>query len=115
MSLETELVAALDPLFPGKVYADTVDIFDPSDPYCIYQVIGGTIVTTFCGPADRQNRLVQFTVWGDERSEVNTIMASMGAVLTAAPLYGVPTGGMRSLFDESTRLRGAQQDYSFWY
>lgn len=119
MSIEEDIVAELATLFDGRVYPDTAP---PSAeyPFCVYQQVGGVSVATLCGSGSRNAR-IQFWVWakpapdGGGRSEASTLMRSLAAALTDAPLRAVPIGELVARYDDVTRTYGAQQDFSFWF
>lgn len=111
--IEEDIVTALSILFGGRVYPDTAPA-DAAMPFCIFQNVGGLPSNTLCGDTDKQNTRIQFWVWSTTRKEANTKMRAAAAVLTAAPLRGVSQGGLVARYDEATKRRGAQQDFSFW-
>ncbi len=113
MSIEENIVAAIDSLFDGRVYPDTGP-FNSGRPMCCYQFVGGRPSNTFCGNTDKQNYRIQFWVWSDRRETSNSLMRQVEALLTQPPYYGVSQGGLVSRFDEATKRYGAQQDLSFW-
>lgn len=113
MSIETAIVSALSATFSGRLFPDTAAA-DTVRPFCIYQQIGGQPVANFCGDALQKNARIQFWVWADTRSQANTSMAAVAAILTASPLLGTSQGGFVADYDDVTRTYGAMQDFSFW-
>lgn len=112
--IEPEIVAALSPLFGGRVYADTAPA-DATRPFCIYQQVGGRPVVTFCGGrANRENGRYQVWVWAATRSDASTLMRSVAQELMSSPIMAVPLDELTGDYDEITRTYGARQDFSIW-
>lgn len=117
--IEESIVAALSSLFDGRVFPDTAPA-STRYPFLIYQQVGGVPSNSFCGNTDSQNQRIQFVVWCkatanyDGRTQANTLMRQVEAILTEPPLYGVSQGSLAALHDEITRTYGARQDFSFW-
>lgn len=117
---EPTIVAALQTLFPNKVFAWTVPA-DTARPFCIYQHVGGRPSNTLCGDTNQQNTRLQFWIWcdpppaGGGATQAATLMRQLAAIVTEAPLRGVSQGGLVATFDHTTRSFGAQQDFSFWF
>lgn len=111
----TDIKAALDSLFAGRVYPDVAPD-KVAYPYCVYTQIGGVPVATFCGDAlDTRNAVFQFNVWSDRRVDSATLTPQLEAALTAAPLLGTGQGNATWVYDEPTKLYGSRVDFSFWY
>lgn len=112
--IEAKLYTALSPLFSGRVYPD----FAPTGtakPYCTFQQVGGSPVTYMEGAAsDKKNARIQINVWGNSRLESMNLIRSIEDLVTGAPLYGVAQTGAIATYDETSALRGAMQDFSFW-
>lgn len=113
MSLETDLVAALTSTFGGRVFPDTAP-FGAARPFLIYQQVGGSPLSSFCGATTPSNVRMQFHVWATTREESSTYMRTVESLVTAAPLRAVSLGGLIARFDEATKTHGAMQDFSFW-
>jgi hypothetical protein len=115
VSLESDLVAALDPLAGGRVFADAAPLDTPR-PYITYQQVGGEAVN-FLGteiPSQKHAR-VQVNVWHDTRAGANTLMKQVEDVIRAAPLLGVVEGALIAQYEQVSTARGAVQDFSFWH
>jgi len=119
MTLEEDIVAALDGLFAGRLFPDVAPPMGQR-PFCIYQQIGGTSPTTLCGNA-RRNARVQFSVWAETRVEASALMRSVADALWDSgvsgevPLRAIPIGELMARYDDTTNLYGAQQDFSIWH
>ena len=118
--IEPTLVAALEAIFPGKVFPATVPP-GVEPPLCIYQQVGGVPSNTVCGDTNHQNMRIQFWVWCDQLPsgggypQAVTLMRSLAAIVTASPFLGVSRGSLSTTFDLTTRRHGAVQDFSVWY
>lgn len=113
MTIETDIEAAIKAL-GYDVWTDTADLDTPL-PYVTYIQVGGAPTNALCGNADGQNARIQFNVWAKRRSEANTMMRAIEAVLTEPPLRGVSLGSLVAEYNAPTKARGARQDISFWY
>jgi len=115
MTIETDIVDAIEDLFAGGAWHDTAPE-DPTYPYVTLQQVGGAPNDSLCGDCDVQNARIQFNVWSrDGRVAANTLMRSLAARVTAAPLRAVSLGGAVSRDGTPTRSFGTQQDFSFWF
>lgn len=124
MSLESDVVAVLAPLFPvagepGKqrVYAD----MHPQEweamplPFVVFTQVGGTPSNTLCGNTDKQNALLQFNVWAASSQQARQLIRDIEKLVTAPPLRAVSQGGAITRPGPTTKSFGAQQDFSFWH
>lgn len=114
LTLETELVATLQPLCP-RVFPDVAPQ-GTATPYVVWSQYGGSAITFTEGVmADRRHCLVQVNVWGPSRAECNQLMLDIEAALVArASLQAQPIASINTMYDEDTALRGAMQDFSLW-
>ena len=106
------LKTALSTTFSGRVHPD-VGPFNATQPFAIYQQIGGRAVVTFCGE-NNVNRMYQLTVWADSRREADSKMEAASLILTSPPYLGIPQGGALGRYDEMTKTYGSMRDFSFW-
>ncbi len=115
MSVEADIVAALQPLFPGRVFPD----FAPGNaakPFCVYQQVGG-VAPTFVENAvpSLQNGRFQVAVWDDRRTSVAALGLQIESVMVTAKAFDArPLGAPIADYDEQTQLRGSRQDFSVW-
>lgn len=114
MSLETDLVAVLQTQCP-RVFPDVAPV-STLRPYVIYQQVGGERAHYVEGQQiTKVNALVQISVWHATRLEANALSRQIEAALLAATtLQATPEGALISAYDDTTELRGAQQDFSIW-
>jgi len=112
--IEEQILAALATLFGGRVFPDTAPQ-GTEFPFCTFQQIGGSPVTSLCGDAQQQNARIQFNVWSLRRVEANQMMRAAAAILTEPPLRGVSQGALVAIYEEPMRTYGARQDFSFWF
>ena len=113
MATEAQFVAALTALC-ARTYADYAE-GTPARPYVTYQQVGGEAVNFLeGGVGGRRNARMQVNVWADTRLAATTLMHSIEDVLKASPFYADAIGARISRADPTTKLRGAQQDFSFW-
>jgi len=113
MTIETDIETLIATL-GYEVYPDTAELGAPM-PYVTYSQVGGQPTDTLCGNANGQNARIQFNTWSKRRSEANTMMRAIEALLTAAPLRGVSLGSLVAEYNSPTKAYGARQDISFWY
>lgn len=111
---ESVTVAAIKTLAGGRVYPDVAPS-TPTRPYIVYQAVGGVDETTFDGPDTLQNSRMQVAVWSTTRLEAVSIIQQVRALLTDAPVLGVPIGAPVSVYEDDTKLYGSRQDFSIWY
>lgn len=112
--IEEDIRAVIGDAFSGRVYPDTAPA-NTDRPFVIYQNVGGQPVSALCGNGEKLNARIQFWVWSDTREEANRKMREIAALVTEAPLHAVSQGELVARYDEVTRLRGALQDFSFWF
>jgi Protein of unknown function (DUF3168). len=123
MSFETDLIDKYGAIFGGRLWHDTApDDFNPNaapDVFCIMQQVGGTdrwyVDNTLPG---MQNARMQFFVWGPRRIEVSDAARALRkAVADSIAINWVtsPLGAAVNDYNEVLKLRGARQDFGFWY
>ena len=114
MSLESKLFTELGALCP-RVFPDVAPA-GTLRPYVTYQQIGGDPAFYVEGQAmGKVNAYVQINVWHDERAQANALMRQIEAALLAATTFQAePLAALIGSYDDDTRLRGAQQDFSIW-
>lgn len=114
MTIETDIVTVVGALVSNRIYADTAG---PGVviPYVTYQQVGGQVLNPIRGvPAERMAR-IQFNVWATTRQSANSLMRQIEDALRASPYYGRPDGALIATYEPVTKLRGAQQDISFFW
>jgi hypothetical protein len=113
VSLETDLVAAIELICP-RVYPDIAPD-NAALPYITWQHVGGGVINPLDNSApNKRNHRIQINVWSKTRLEANEILNDIEDAIRAAPLNGRPVGALFARYEEMTRLRGAQQDFTFW-
>lgn len=113
--MEAALVAAIGPLLDGRLFPDTAPA-GTTRPYAVYQQVGGPVINPVAGtdPGLRGAR-VQIVVWHQTRLQASALMHAVETVLRLAPINARPTGALVARFDETAQLRGAMQDFEFWF
>lgn len=114
MSIEADIVSLVGALCSGRIYPDVAPV-GVATPFVTYQQVGGEVINIIKGPVDYGQARIQFNVWSTTRSEANTLMRSIEAALRPPNLNGRPTGALIARYEEITKLRGAQQDFEFWW
>lgn len=114
MSLETDMVAALQQVVP-RSFPVTAP-YDTPLPYLVWQRIGGKASDYLDDPLpESRNANVQLTVWAASLLEAIALMNGTLAVLVASPVLHVSLSGeQRDAYDEGDALLGVQQDISVW-
>jgi Protein of unknown function (DUF3168) len=115
MSIESTVYATLQGLVAGRVYPDVAPE-NTVRPYCTYQAVGGTAIN-FMDQAQpgRVNARVQVNVWADTRGQASVLARQAeDALRGVAALQTTVLGAPVSIYETDTRLRGTQQDFSFW-
>lgn len=113
--IEPTLTTTLGAFVGGRVYPDTAPANTPL-PYCTYQQVGGRPVSFLEGqPASQRHARIQINVWSKTRQEAMTIIRQIEDAMVKSPLLGVIEGGAVAMLDPATNLRGAMQDFSFWF
>lgn len=116
MSVEQNIYDALRVLVANRVYPD----FAPEDaarPYITYQQVGGQPVN-FIDPTvpSMKNARFRVTVWATTRSEAASLIRQIeDALRVDAALQTTVLTAPAAMADPETRLKGAQQDFSFWF
>lgn len=115
MSLESQIVAALNGLAPGRVFPDVAP--DAALPYITYQQVGGEAINFTDGAVpDRSNARIQINVWAATRIAASQLGAEVeSAIRAAAALQPTVLSARVSLYDDDTKARGTMQDFSLWY
>lgn len=115
MTTETAIHDALTSLVSGRVYPDLNDASGAA-PYIVYQQIGGEVVTFLerANPSKKNGRF-QITCWATTRISAAALSLQVESAMVALTgMDAKPVGAMTALFDPTTKLRGASQDFSVW-
>ena len=116
MTVESSIFDALKTLVNNRVYPD----IGPENavlPYITFQQVGGSSIN-FIDPTSpsKKNSRFQVNVWAATRSSASTIAAQAEEALrSATALQTTVLGAPVSSYEPETKLRGARQDFSFWY
>lgn len=116
MTVEKAIFDTLRALVGDRVYPDVAPD-NTARPYVTYQQIGGRPVNFLeGGTTGIKNARFRVNVWADKRSEAAAMNAQIEAALRNAPaLRTTVSTNAVALADPETRLRGASQDFSFWF
>lgn len=111
---EVDLVTTIGALVGGRVFPDVAP-FATVTPFAVYQQVGGSAVN-FLGAESsaKKNARIQVTIWADTRLEAMTKIRQLEDVMCAAPILAYVEGAAIAHYDNSTKLRGALQDFSVW-
>ena len=114
LTLETELVAVLQPLC-ARVFPDVAPE-GTEVPYVVWHQYGGAApMYTEGAMADRRNCYLQINVWHPSRAVCNQLSLDIEATLVAPPLFQAqPLNALSSTYDEDQNMRGSMQDFSLW-
>ncbi len=113
MATEADMVTAVKAVV-SRLYPDYAD---PSTlrPYATYQQVGGQAPNFLGGGVGgRRNVRMQFNVWADSRLQATSLMHQIEEVMKASPIFADANGALIARADSTTKLRGAQQDFSYW-
>jgi hypothetical protein len=113
--MEAALVAVVGPLVDGRLFPDTAPP-DTARPYAVYQQVGGQVINPVDGtdPGLKGAR-VQLVVWHHTRLQASALMHAIEAALRQPPINARPPGALVARYDETAQLRGAMQDFEFWF
>lgn len=114
--LEEAIFTALRGLVADRVYPDYAPA-KADRPYITYQQVGGFPVNFLDGGAPTvKNARYRLNVWANTRAEASAMSAQIETTLrNAADLRTTVLTNPVALEDAETRLRGASQDFSFWF
>lgn len=123
MSFESDITTKYESIFAGRMYWDTapdaMTTAERQNPFCIVQQVGGEeriyVDMTSC---DMLNARLQFMVWGARRMAVaDAVRTLRKAILDSNTQTWVaqPLGAMAGEYNDVLKLRGARQDFDFWY
>jgi Protein of unknown function (DUF3168) len=111
---EVDLVTALSALVGGRVFPDIAP-FETLTPFAVYQQVGGQAINYLEGQSPaKKNARIQVTIWSDTRLEAMTKIRQVEDMLSATPIFAYVEGAAIAHYDNSTKLRGALQDFSVW-
>lgn len=116
MTVEADLLAVLDPLFGGRVYAtqapDEVD-----RPYAVFQQTGGVAIsfTERQTMPSKKNGRIQINTWATTKAEASALALQVeAAVVLAAAFQAEALGAAIDVDGSMVALFGMQQDFSIW-
>ena len=114
MTIEADLIAALDPLVASRVYADVAPA-GAERPFITYQAVGG-VAENFLEsqPVGKRNARMQVRVWADSRLVASALSHQVEDALIIA-LKAYVLGAAISTYEEETEMSGTTQDFSVWY
>jgi hypothetical protein len=123
MTFEEDVISKYQATFNGRLFFDTApDGWTPNDmaaPFCIIEQIGGDERWFVDNTRSEMQRVyLQFSVWGARRSEVANTARTFRDVAAASNMPDfivIPSGTIRSDYNEPMKLRGTLQDFIFWH
>jgi hypothetical protein len=116
MSISRVIFDLLKGLVGDRVYPDLA-LENTVRPFIVYQKVGGRAVNFVEAtvPSKRNGRF-QISVWSETRLEADAIALQAETILRqAAALQTTVLTDPFSAYDELTKSRGTQQDFSFWF
>lgn len=115
MTVEADLIAALDPLVSSRVYADLAPP-DVVTPYIVHQKVGGRAINFLeRAVASKKNGRFQVAVWATTRAAAEALSLQIESAIVLCTSFQVEVlGAAVSDYDEETELRGSRQDFSIW-
>lgn len=117
MSYEPTLVTTLAGIIGdvSRVFPDAATT-DPAVPYAVYQQVGGQAFNFLeIAPTGLRHADVLVSIWSTTRKEVNTLMRAAEDALMASAIKAAPVSAFTAVFDDQTRLYGAQQNFSVFF
>ncbi len=116
MTVESDIFDALKGLVANRVYPDIAPS-PVAKPYITYQQVGGEGVNYLSSAApNKKNGRFQVNCWGDTRAQAATLARLVEDTLRgAASLQTTVLGAAVAIYEPDTKLRGARQDFSFWF
>lgn len=111
---EVDLVNVLKPLVSNRVYPDTADL-NTQTPFILYQQVGGLSVNYMeSQPTDKKNARIQISAWCDTRAQAMNLIRDIENTLALTPIHATVLGAAIATYDDTTKMRGAIQDFSVW-
>lgn len=115
MTVETDILSALQSLAGGRVYPDEAPA-NTAAPYIVYIQVGGP------SPAyvernlpDIKGARFQLSVWSERREEASALSLLVESALVQSTDFDAkPVGAGVAAIDPVTKLRGMRQDFSIW-
>ena len=116
MTVEADLIARLDSLFGGRVYANNAPE-GVQAPYATYQQAGGVPVAFLERQSmpSKKNGRFQINTWAETKAEVAALALQVeAAVVLATAFQAEALGGPIDVDGSLVDLFGQQQDFSIW-
>lgn len=112
--MEEKITALLRTICP-RTFPDVAPLETPR-PYCTWQVIGGDVLEFLDNSLpNKENGMVQVTIWSDTRLEAKTLIKQVeAAMLAATDMQASPIAAAASDYDADMDLRSCRQDFSVW-
>lgn len=114
MSMESDLVALLQPLCP-RTYPDIAPA-GAAAPYVVWQSLGGEAWRFGDNVApEKRHTLMQVSVWAGSRLEALTLIHQIEDAISAASGWqATPQGEARSTYEPDTKRYGSIQRFDIW-
>lgn len=116
MTVESDLLAVLEPLVGGRVYANEAPD-SVATPYMVYQQVGGVAIAFLEKSAmpSKKNGRIQINTWTTTKAATAALALAVEAAVVLSTRFdaealGAPVDVDGSLVD----LFGQQQDFSVW-
>lgn len=116
MTVEADIFTAIKGLVSNRAYPDLNDSTTITQPYIVYQQIGGESVSFLerANPSKKNGRY-QISCWATTRAAAQALALQVeSAMVTASTFDAKPIGAPTSVYDEDTKLRGSRQDFTVW-
>ncbi len=116
MSLESDIIAALEGLVSNRVYPDIAPPGVEALPRITFQQVGGQAVNFLDNvPAGKKNARIQVNVWGKTRVQVAPLARQVEDTLkSTGALFTTILGAPVAIYEADTKLCGTIQDFSVW-
>lgn len=114
MSLQSEIITALDGIASGKVYPQAAPA-DVDVPFVIYRVSSKTPVNLLSGDAGIENSTVIFECYGDKYTDSLTLAGEVRTAIEASDLTQYRVSSPGEDYIEPVDEFMEPVFYGFWY
>jgi hypothetical protein len=111
--MEAAIFNALKTLVGNRCYPDVAPE-GVARPFIVYQQVGGRSFNFLeSAPVGLRNASVQVSCWANSRQAANDLARNAENAMLA--IKATALGAFVGVYEEDTRLYGAQQDFSIFY